>query len=224
MDEKRNNLPEEIETAVYRCDMEALNSLLPAAASSDASADTLLAALNKGIEKARKLFKDGTYSLPDFLLAIDAYRAGTGFLKSRFPSAGDKAPKVVIGVVEGDVHDMGKNIVAAVLEASGFEVTDLGKNISADVFMENLESKRPEILALSTMMSTTLEVVAEIIRQARKSFPGIVVLVGGAPFDPELAARLGADGYAENVITIPDESRRVLALAAEKRRTAAPGL
>ena len=208
-----------VETSVCACDTDQLMSLLPALQHQNA-AETLLAALNCGIEQARKQFKQGTFALPDFLLAIDAYRMGTAFLKDRFPDAGDrKAPRIVIGVVEGDVHDMGKNIVAAVLEACGFHVTDLGKNVPNEEFLSAIEAVRPEIVALSTMMSTTLENMNRLIEQVKRSFPDTLILVGGAPFDPELARRMGADGYAENVITIPDETRRVLTIATAKQLT-----
>lgn len=206
-----------VETSVCASDTDQLMSLLPSLQEHSA-AGPLLEALNRGIEQARRRFKQGDFALPDFLLAIDAYRMGTAFLKDRFPDAGDrKAPRIVIGVVEGDVHDMGKNIVAAVLEACGFCVTDLGKNISNDQFLEAIETTRPEILALSTMMSTTLDNMNRLIEQVKKAFPDILILVGGAPFDPELARQMGADGYAENVITIPDETRRVLTIGTTKQ-------
>ncbi|OQX62396.1 MAG: hypothetical protein B5M56_06585 [Desulfococcus sp. 4484_241] len=209
-------LLERIEDSVCRFEKGLEMELLPAALDS-APAKEILQALNMGIEKARRLFKKGEYALPDFLLAIDTYRAGVNFFKNRVADADKAARRVVIGVVEGDVHDMGKNIVAAVLEACGFQVTDLGKNIPGDQFLETIRSARPDILALSTMMSTTLEGMKDIIEQVKRDFPETMILVGGAPFDPDLARRIGADGYAENVITIPDETKRVLTVAREKK-------
>ncbi len=204
---------EAIEKNVSACDTGKISELLPAV-KDEAAADDILKSLNKGIEAARKLFKEGTYALPDFLLAIDAYRLGTHYLRNNIKEIDDSDnPRVVIGVVEGDVHDMGKNIVAAVLEASGFSVTDLGNNVSNDNFLEALKSVEPEILALSTMMSTTLENMEALIRQVKSFFPKTLILIGGAPFDPDLARDMGADGYAENVITIPDESQRILLAA-----------
>lgn len=210
------SLLQEVEDQVMACDIQRLDQTLPALG--ETTADQLLAALNRGVEKARKKFKQGEYAIPDFLLAIDAYRRGTFYLKERFPSAGgDSAPRVVIGVVEGDVHDLGKNIVAAVLEASGYHVQDLGRNVPNAVFLEALASFQPHVLALSTMMSTTLDNMKKLIEQVRQRYPETIIFVGGAPFDPELARRIGADGYAENAITIPDEARRVLTGAAARR-------
>jgi dimethylamine corrinoid protein len=206
-----------IEDNVLTCDMESLTQTLPALRD-DVTADQLLAALNRGIESARKKFKQGEYAIPDFLLSIDAYRRGTAFLKARFPATdSDPSPRIVIGVVEGDVHDLGKNIVAAVLEASGYQVRDVGRDVPNEVFLETLESFRPQVLALSTMMSTTLENMEKLIEQVRQRYPETIIFVGGAPFDPGLAQRIGADGYAENAITIPDEARRVLTVHATRQ-------
>jgi len=200
----------QIEENVQHCNIEGLSLSLPKLGE-DVSAGQLLAALNRGIENARKKFKLGEYAIPDFLLAIDAYRRGTAYLKDRFPMGDNaSAPGIVIGVVEGDVHDLGKNIVSAVLEASGYRVMDVGRNVPNQSFFEAIESFRPQVLALSTMMSTTLENMERLIAQARRSYPEIIIFVGGAPFDPDLARRIGADGYAENAVTIPEVTRRVL--------------
>lgn len=200
----------QIEDDVLACNIEGVTQTLPSLRD-DVTADQLLAALNRGIENARKKFKQGEYAIPDFLLSIDAYRRGTAFLKERFPVAdSDQTPRIVIGVVEGDVHDLGKNIVTAVLEASGYRVRDVGRNVPNEVFFDALESFQPQVLALSTMMSTTLDNMEKLIEQVRQRYPDMIIFVGGAPFDPELARRIGADGYAENAITIPDEARRVL--------------
>lgn len=200
-----------LENNVHACNLSELDKTLPALQESGASASEILQALNRGIEKARTRFKQGEFALPDFLLAIDAYRRGTRFLQNRFPDeGGGKEASIVIGVVEGDVHDMGKNIVAAVLEASGYQVTDLGYNIPNQLFLETLEALQPDVLALSTMMSTTLENMKALIDQVRRFYPDTLIFIGGAPFDPDLARKMGADGYAENAITIPDETRRLL--------------
>lgn len=200
-----------IEDNVHSCNTGEMMETLPALQASGVSAAEILHALNRGIEKARIRFKQEEFALPDFLLAIDAYRLGTRFLQDRFPGEErGKTATIVIGVVEGDVHDMGKNIVAAVLEASGYQVIDLGYNVSNEGFLEALATNQPDILALSTMMSTTLGNMKILIDQVRRLYPDILIFIGGAPFDPELARKMGADGYAENAITIPDETRRLL--------------
>jgi len=215
---------ERLENNVYICDTDQIAQTLPRLRDRGVTAEAILQALNQGIEKARTRFKEGSYALPDFLLAIDAYRLGTDFLKTEFPCiADDRRTRIVIGVVEGDVHDMGKNIVAAVLEASGYEVTNLGYNVPNDDFLEALETHRPEILALSTMMSTTLVNMQNLIDQVRRFYPETLIFIGGAPFDPDLAQQMGADGYAENAITIPDETRRVLTAASARQLSPVSG-
>ncbi len=176
------------------------------------SANDILAALNAGIEEARQLLKKDVFAIPDFLLAIEAYQAGINFLANdpSFSESQRKKQQVVIGVAYGDVHDMGKNIVAAVLKASGYRVHDLGKNVPNEIFLEKLQATGSEILALSTMMSTPIDNMTELIRMVKRIFPKTAVLVGGAPFDDVLARRIGADGYAENATLVPEEARRIL--------------
>ncbi len=182
------------------------------------ASEEILAALAKGIDKARKHFRTGTYSIPEFLLAIDAYRMGVQCMKDRIQSkeAKDEAGKnlhIIIGVVEGDVHDMGKNIVSAVMEACDYRVLDVGKNVANDIFLDALASTNAGILALSSMMSTPLDNMQALIRMVRKLFPATAIIVGGAAFDADLAQKIGADGYAESAIAIPDETRRLIALS-----------
>jgi len=133
-------------------------------------------------------------------------------LKTYVSQLPQKADGIVIGVVEGDVHDMGKNIVAAVLEASGYPVYDLGKDVPRDTFLESIEKTRASLVALSTMMSTPLENMRDIIRWVRKLHPTTGILVGGAPLDERLAKAMGADGYAEGAADVPEEAERVLGL------------
>lgn len=174
--------------------------------------DEILAAMAAGMEKARRKLKEGQCSIPEFLLCIDAFRQGVGHLKGAIALVPEKGDAVVIGVVEGDVHDMGKNIVAGVLEASGYRVVDLGKDVPRDRFLEALDKTKAPLLALSTMMSTPLENMRDVIRWVRRLHPDVKILVGGAPLDERLAQAMGADGYAEGAADVPGEAGRVLAL------------
>jgi len=174
--------------------------------------EAILGAMTAGMEKARKELKEGRCSIPEFLLCIDAFRKGVHCLKGTKAEVPRKADAVVIGVVEGDVHDMGKNIVAGVLEASGYRVVDLGKDVPRDKFLESLEKTNASVLALSTMMSTPIENMRDVIRWVRKLHPEVKILVGGAPLDERLAKAIGADGYAEGAPDVPGEAERVLAL------------
>ena len=183
------------------------------------SQEDILTALARGIDKARKHFRAGTYSIPEFLLAIDAYREGVRLMKHHLfgehqkEKTDEKEPNIVIGVVEGDVHDMGKNIVSAVMESCGYTILDMGNNVPNDLFLDALTSTNAGVLALSCMMSTPMDNMQDLIRMVKKLFPKTAVIVGGAPFDANLALRIGADGYAESAIAIPEETRKLLPLS-----------
>jgi len=121
-----------------------------------------------------------------------------------------KQKKIVIGVIEGDVHDMGKNVIRDVCHGYGFDVIDLGKNVSPSVFAEAADMQRADVACLSTMLSTTIETMEQTIKTLKMSRPGIRVLIGGAFMDAGMATRVGADGYAENAATVMAEIERVL--------------
>ena len=173
--------------------------------------DAILGAMMAGMEKARSKLKEGECSVPEFLLCIDAFRQGVGRLKDARADLPRKEEVVVIGVVEGDVHDMGKNIVAGVLEAAGYQVHDLGRDVSKETFLKALDETHASLLALSTMMSTPIENMKDVVRWVRQLHPEVKILVGGAPLDEMLAKAIGADGYAEGAPDVPGEAERVLA-------------
>ena len=201
-----------LEQSVLAKNPDEIDRALQAVKNEACPAGDILNALTAGIEKARIMLQQDEFSIPDFLLAIDAFRTGVDFLKNDLSFSDLKKGKqqIVIGVAEGDVHDLGKNIVTAVLDASGYRVHDMGKNISNEVFLEKLSVTKADVLALSTMMSTPIDNMAELIRMVKRMFPKTAVLVGGAPFDAVLARQIGADGYAENATLVPEETKRIL--------------
>jgi len=208
-----------MEDSVFLYAPEKLHEAFQQIKSDTCSPGDILTALARGIDKARKHFRTGTYSIPEFLLAIDAYREGVNLMKHHLfgkqpKEAGDEQkPHIVIGVVEGDVHDMGKNIVSAVMEACGYRVLDMGNNVPNDLFLDALTTTNAGVLALSCMMSTPMDNMKGLIGMVKKLFPKTAVIVGGAPFDANLALRIGADGYAESAIAIPEETRKLLPLS-----------
>jgi dimethylamine corrinoid protein len=157
--------------------------------------------LSAGMERAGVLFDEEEYFIPELLMCSDAMYAGMDVLKPhlRLDGVAEKH-KVVIGVVEGDTHDIGKNLVKIMLETSGFEVTDLGRDIAPARFVEKAKEIGAGIIALSTLMTTTMDGMAAVIRQLNEE--GIrerfKVIVGGGPLSQGFADRIGADGYAVN--------------------------
>ena len=157
--------------------------------------------LSVGMARAGELFEEEEYFIPELLICSDAMYAGLDVLKPhiRSATAGEKQ-KVVIGVIEGDTHDIGKNLVKIMLETSGFDVTDLGRDIAPARFVETAREINADIIALSTLMTTTMDGMGEVVRHlseqgVRDRFK---VIVGGGPISQGFAERIGADGYAVN--------------------------
>ncbi len=155
--------------------------------------------LAAGMNEVGRLFAAKEYFVPEVLVCSRAMYAGFDILKDKVV-AGKIARKgtVVIGVVDGDFHDIGKNIVKLMLEASGFRLVDLGKNVSADQFISSLNAEKPDIVALSTLMTTTMDSMAEIVAFLNKENPEIKTMIGGAPVNPDFARSIQAHYYGEN--------------------------
>jgi corrinoid protein of di/trimethylamine methyltransferase len=170
--------------------------------------------LSKGMERAGELFEEEEYFIPELLMCSDAMYAGLDVLRPhlRADEAGKKG-RVVIGVVEGDTHDIGKNLVKIMLETAGFEVTDLGRDIPPAQFVETAKAQQADIIALSTLMTTTMDGMAEVIRiLQREELRGqFKVIVGGGPISQAFADRIGADGYAVNAAEAAKLATRLVA-------------
>ncbi len=175
----------------------------------------LLAALSAGLEDARKKLESFSFALPEFLLCMDAMAPGLALAAENPAAAGDTRPGAVIGVVEGDVHDLGKNVVSAVLSACGYQVQDLGRDVPLERFLDSIKSTKPSICALSAMMSTPVAAMEKIAAAVRERFPEVVILAGGAALDEKLARGMGADGYAPSAVELPGLLAR---LSARPRR------
>ena len=160
-----------------------------------------LTAMNEGLGAGMN--EAGEYFVPELLLCSDAMVAGLEILRPHLPceSSLGKA-KVVIGVVRGDVHDIGKNLVALTCEVAGFEVCNLGKDVPPEAFVAKVREVNADLLCLSTMMSTTMDGMADVIELLTRTNlrEKVVVIVGGGPVSRSFADCIGADGYAENAI------------------------
>jgi corrinoid protein of di/trimethylamine methyltransferase len=172
-----------------------------------------------GMRRAGELFEREEYFIPELLICSDAMGAGLALLEPHLPrgTAERKKGKVVLGVVEGDTHDIGKNLVKIMLETAGFDVIDLGRDIAPAVFVEQAAAADADIIGLSTLMTTTMGAMAEVVRllDERKARPRIKVMVGGGPVSQQFANRIGADGYAANASAAVALARRLRQDAAE---------
>jgi methylmalonyl-CoA mutase cobalamin-binding domain/chain len=162
-------------------------------------------------------FRDGILFVPEVLLAANAMKAGMAILRPLLAETGAKPiGKVVIGTVKGDIHDIGKNLVAMMLEGAGFEVFDLGINTDAEKFLAAMDQHRPDILGMSALLTTTMPymkvVVDELNRRGRRD--EVIVLVGGAPLNEEFGKAVGADAYCRDAAVASETARRLV----EERR------
>jgi methylmalonyl-CoA mutase cobalamin-binding domain/chain len=174
-------------------------------------------ALVEGMRIVGVDFRDGILFVPEVLLAASAMKAGMAILRPLLAETGAKPiGKVVIGTVKGDIHDIGKNLVAMMLEGAGFEVFDLGINTDADKFIAALEEHKPDILGMSALLTTTMPymkvVVAELTKRGMRD--DYIVLVGGAPLNEEFGRAVGADAYCRDAAVAVETARALV----EQRR------
>jgi corrinoid protein of di/trimethylamine methyltransferase len=172
--------------------------------------------LAAGMERAGELFEEEEYFIPELLLCADAMYAGLEVLKPhlRHDEATERH-RVVIGVIEGDTHDIGKNLVKILLEAAGFAVTDLGRDIPPARFVDTARELDANLIALSTLMTTTMDGMGEVVRllHAAGERERVKVMVGGGPISQGFADRIGADGYAANAAEAVKLARRLVGSA-----------
>jgi methylmalonyl-CoA mutase cobalamin-binding domain/chain len=176
---------------------------------------TLNDALVEGMRIVGIDFRDGILFVPEVLLAANAMKSGMEVLRPLLSeSDADRMGKVVIGTVKGDIHDIGKNLVAMMLEGAGFEVIDLGINNPVESYLAALDEHKPEILGMSALLTTTMPymkvVIDTLTEQGRRD--DVIVLVGGAPLNEEFGKAIGADAYCRDA-AVAAETAQALVLA-----------
>jgi 5-methyltetrahydrofolate--homocysteine methyltransferase len=166
-----------------------------------------------GMGKLGVRFKNNEVYVPEVLIAARALNNGTEILSSKLIDEGVKPiGKVVIATVKGDLHDIGKNLVKMMLEGAGFEVIDLGTDVSDEEIVKVVQQEKPQILALSALLTTTMtnqKVVIETLKEANLR-DKVKVMVGGAPVTQTFADEIGADGYAEDAATAAEVARMLI--------------
>ena len=185
------------------------------------SADKVLNdALVEGMRIVGIDFRDGILFVPEVLLAANAMKAGMAILRPLLAETGaEPIGKMVIGTVKGDIHDIGKNLVAMMMEGAGFEVVDLGINTDVDGFLDALVEHRPDILGMSALLTTTMPYMKVVIdtlveKGVRDDF---IVLVGGAPLNEEFGDAIGADAYCRDAAVASETATKLVS----ERRAAA---
>lgn len=165
--------------------------------------DGIMDGLVAGMNETARLYDEEEYFITDVLLSSDAMYAGLKVLKPHLPEDGPSEKiKAVIGVVEGDTHDIGKNLVKIMMETAGFEMIDLGRDVKLKEFVEAAKESRAQLLVLSTLMTTTMpgmESVIDLLKEAGLR-DQVKVMVGGGPISSHYARQIGADGYSANAV------------------------
>jgi 5-methyltetrahydrofolate--homocysteine methyltransferase len=151
------------------------------------------------LDEVGQRFSRGEMFLPEMLAAAQAMKAGVEVLRPLLTSAETKpAGTVVIGTVKDDLHDIGKNLVAMMLEGAGFRVIDLGTNVDYDRFVEGAKANQADIVALSALLTTTMPAMKTTVAKVREAGAASKIIVGGAPVNQSFSDQIGADGYSDD--------------------------
>jgi 5-methyltetrahydrofolate--homocysteine methyltransferase len=173
----------------------------------------LQGALIPAMEEVGKLFEAGEYYVPEMLIAARAMQSGLALLKPLLVDSDVKPTgKVVIGTVKGDLHDIGKNLVAMMLEGAGFEINDLGTDVSPDKFIAAINEGGVDILAMSALLTTTMPMMETTIKSVAEAGlkDKVKIIIGGAPVTKEYASKVGADGYAPDASQAASLAKRLV--------------
>jgi len=169
--------------------------------------------LADGMIEVGELYNKKEYFVPELLMCADALYAGLNILKPAIDASGREAQvkgSIVLGVVEGDVHDIGKNLVRMMFEAGGWNVYDLGKDVPLDKFVDELVKTKSDIVGISAMMTTSMLAMPVVIKKLRDANPNVRILLGGAPISADIVEKYGADGYAKSAGTAVDEAIKLI--------------
>jgi 5-methyltetrahydrofolate--homocysteine methyltransferase len=167
----------------------------------------------QAMNRIGELFKNDEIYIPEVLIAARAMRVGMAVLKPLlFQCTGVMAGNVVIGTVKGDLHDIGKNLVAMMLEGGGFEVIDLGIDVSADQFVKAIQNRQPHVVGMSALLTTTMTQMKYTIQAIKEAGfkDRVKTIVGGAPVTKTFAREIGADGYAPDAASAVEVVKRMV--------------
>ncbi len=177
--------------------------------------DVLTQGLVAGMNIVGIDFRDGVLFVPEVLMAAKAMKAGMAILRPLLAETGaPKMGKMVIGTVKGDIHDIGKNLVAMMMEGAGFDVINLGINVDAEAFLTALKEHQPDILGMSALLTTTMPYMRVVIDALKEE--GIrqdyVVMVGGAPLNEAFAEDIGADAYCRDAAVAVETAKKFMTI------------
>jgi 5-methyltetrahydrofolate--homocysteine methyltransferase len=169
--------------------------------------------LISGMAEVGRLFEEGEFFVPEMLIAARAMKAGLALLRPHLAAANVKAVgKVILGTVQGDLHDIGKNLVGMMLEGAGFEVIDLGTDVSPDKFVAAVKEHKPDLVGCSALLTTTMPKMKTTIEALTEAGlrGSVKVMIGGAPVTEKYAAEIGADLYAPDASSAANRAKQAV--------------
>jgi dimethylamine corrinoid protein len=181
--------------------------------------EAIMDGLAAGMEVVGDLYDRNEYFVPEVLMCADALYAGLDILRPHIPEdEGKVKAQVVIGSVQGDVHDIGKNLVKMMFDVAGWEVHDLGRDVALENFVEEQLKTDSEVVAMSAMMTTTMLGMKKVIEMIKEKNPNVGIMLGGAPVTQDVANLFGADGYAESAGNAVSEGIKMISRLREMRK------
>ncbi len=191
---------EEIFDAVVALDKNTVEKETQSALDQGINVDDILNdGLIKAMERIGDQFSGGQIFIPEMLMAAVAMKGGLELLKPRLAAAQSKARgRVIIGTVKGDLHDIGKNLVAMMMEGAGYEVTDLGVDVPSARFIEAVAQESADVIALSALLTTTMPAMEATVGELKEAGVVVPVIIGGAPVSQDFADKIGAAGYSSD--------------------------
>ncbi len=221
-EEKKKEILDRLKQGVIQYDEDAVREAAQEAVELGMDAnEAIFEGLVSGMEEVGRLFEEQEYFVPELLMCADALYAGLDILKPHVKKM-DLGVKgsVVIGTVEGDVHDIGKNIVKMMFDVAGFTVYDLGRDVPLDRFVEEQLRTDSDLVCLSAMMTTTMVGMQKVIEKLKQKNPNVKIMIGGAPVSKELAEKWGADGYAPDANNALKEAINMISSLKKMRQEA----
>jgi len=208
---------EKLSTAILEGDSDASASITQQGLDEGISAaDLLNNGLIVGMNEVGVRFKAGDMFVPEVLMSAESMAAGMDLLRPLLAESGTKmAGTIVMGTVQGDLHDIGKNLVSMMCEGAGFQIVNIGFDAAPDKFIEAIKEHQPEIVGMSAMLTTTMRAMGHTIKAIEEAGlrDKVKVMVGGAPVDQEFADRIGADGYGANAPASSELAKQLVGLS-----------
>jgi 5-methyltetrahydrofolate--homocysteine methyltransferase len=208
---------EQISTAVIEGNLDTIDDLTEEALRDGLGAQEILDnGLTTGMEYVGAEFKVGNMFVPDVLRSARVMQRALDILQPLLTEAGaQRVGKVLLGTVQGDLHDIGKNLVGIMCQGAGFEVKDLGRDVPPEAFVEGVKAFEPDIVGMSALLTTTMRAMEHTIKALEEAGlrDRVKIMVGGVPVTQAFADRIGADGYASNAASAAELARRLVGAA-----------